>query len=109
MWAYHDSRNGLYRSPFGAVPVGGSVRLRLDVGGATGATVSVRTWIDGVGEGFVPMMGEQVGDCVRFSATLPCESAAIVWYTFVIERADGKVVRYGAKEGRTGGEGTLCD
>ena len=109
MWAFHDSRNGLYRSPFGAVPVGGTVTLRLDVGGVSDAHVTVRTWIDGKGEGFVPMTGEPDGDKVRYTAELACESAAIVWYSFVIERADGKVVRYGAREGRTGGEGALSD
>ena len=109
MWAYHDSRDALYRSPFGAVPVGGTVLLRLDVGGVEGCTVSVRTWIDGVGEGFVPMTGESAGDRVRFSAELACGTAAIVWYSFVIERPDGRVVRYGACEGHGGGVGTLCD
>ena len=109
MWAYHDSRNGLYRTPFGAAPLGSTVVLRLDVGGDAGAHVTVRTWIDGVGEGFVPMRGEAQGDKVRFEATYACDTQAIVWYSFVIERSDGRVVHYGACEGKTGGEGALYD
>ena len=109
MWAYHDSRDALYRNPFGAAPVGGTVVLRLDVGGVSDATVTLRTWIDGEGEGFVPMTAERLSDRVRYTCEYECGQAALVWYTFVIERADGKVVRYGAKEGHTGGEGALCD
>ena len=109
MWAYHDSRDRLYRSPFGAAPVGGTVTLRIDVGGDRGARCTLRTWIDGVGEGFFEMAREEVEDHLRFSCELPCDEPAIVWYTFVIERSDGKVVRYGAREGKTGGKGTMCD
>ena len=66
MWAYHDSRETLYRNPFGAAPVGGTVVLRLDVRGDAGATATLRTWIDGVGEEFVPMERERLEDRVRF-------------------------------------------
>ena len=109
MWAYHDSRETLYRNPFGAAPVGGTVVLRLDVGGDAGATATLRTWIDGVGEGFVPMDRVRLEDRVRFSCSYACDTAALVWYSFLIERSDGRVIHYGAREGRTGGEGTLCE
>lgn len=107
MWAYHDSRNRLYRSPFGAAPLGSSVKLSLDVGGATGASCSLRIWIDGEGESFVPMTAEPMGDFVRFSCEYKCEKPALVWYTFVIERTDGQIARYGT-QGATGGEGALA-
>lgn len=109
MWAYHDSRDPLYRNPFGAAPVGGTVVLRLDVGGDAGASATLRTWIDGVGEGFAPMEPERLGDRTRFSCSYECGRAAILWYSFLIERSDGRVVHYGAREGRTGGEGTLSE
>ena len=109
MWPYHDSRDPLYRNPFGAAPVGGTVVLRLDVGGDAGASATLRTWIDGVGEGFAPMEPERLGDRTRFSCSYECGRAAILWYSFLIERSDGRVAHYGAREGRTGGEGALSE
>ena len=109
MWAYHDSRDTLYRNPYGAAPVGGAVVLKLDVGGDRDASATLRTWVDGVGETFVPMVGEQLEDRVRFSVEYACEQPALVRYSFVIERGDGRVLRYGARDGKTGGEGVLCE
>lgn len=109
MWAYHDSRDSRYRIPFGAAPAGGTVTLGLSIGGDSGAHVALRTWVDGEGEAFVPMTGEPEGDHLRFSCEFTRESPAIVWYSFVIERSDGRVLRYGARDGHTGGEGMLCE
>ena len=109
MWAFHDSRNSAYRFPFGAMPTGGSVRISIDVGGDSGASCTLRTWVDGDGEGFLPMNATQEGDHLRFSCDFTREDPAIVWYSFAIERSDGRVVRYGAQEGRTGGEGVLVE
>ena len=97
MWAFHDSRNSAYRFPFGAMPTGGSVRISIDVGGDSGASCTLRTWIDGEGEGFLPMNATQEGDHLRFSCDFTREDPAIVWYSFAIERSDGRVVRYGAQ------------
>ena len=107
MWAHHDSRDTLYRNPFGAAPVGGTVVLTLDVGGDLGASATLRTWVDGEGEAFVPMAGERLEDRLRFTCEYVCEKPALVWYSFIIERGDGRVLRYGACEGRTGGVGAL--
>ena len=93
MWAYHDSRDSRYRIPFGAAPAGGTVTLGLSTGGDSGAHVALRTWVDGEGEAFVPMTGEPEGDHLRFSCEFTRESPAIVWYSFVIERSDGRVLR----------------
>lgn len=109
MWAYHDSRDSRYRIPFGAAPTGGTVTLGLSIGGDSGAHVALRTWVDGEGEAFVPMTGEPEGDHLRFSCEFTREDPAIVWYSFVIERSDGRVLRYGARDGHTGGEGMLCE
>lgn len=109
MWAYHDSRDGRYRSPFGAVTVGSAVRLKIDVGADAGASVTLRTWVDGEGEGYIAMYGERFGDFFRFTGEISREVPALVWYQFVIKCSDGRVVHYGAREGRTGGEGALCD
>lgn len=109
MWANHDSRDSHYRFPFGAAPAGGTVMLALAVGGDPNCHVSLRTWIDGEGEGFVPMTASPEGDHLIFSCEYVRTEPAIVWYSFVIERADGRVLHYGAQDGRTGGEGVLCE
>lgn len=114
MWAYHDSRNRLYRAPFGAVRVGTTVQLSIDVGGTTGASCTLRTWIDGVGEDFFPMTGETMygfdgAPFTRFTCEYTAKVQAQVWYTFVIERPDGQVARYGTQGNATGGEGALAE
>ncbi len=109
MWANHDSRDSHYRFPFGAAPAGGTVMLKLSVGGDPNCHVSLRTWIDGEGEGFIPMTSEPEGDHLLFSCEYVREEPAIVWYSFVIERSDGRVLRYGAQDGRTGGEGVMVE
>ncbi len=109
MWANHDSRDNHYRFPFGAAPAGGTVMLALSVGGDPSCQVSLRTWIDGEGEGFIPMTPEPEGDHLLFTCEYVRTEPAIVWYSFVIERADGRVLRYGAQDGRTGGEGVLVE
>lgn len=107
MWAYHNSRSALYRSPFGAVPVGGTVVLTLDVGGDSCACATLRVWIDGEGESYAPMDAEPIEHGTRFSCQYVTTHQALVWYSFIIERQDGSVVHYGAREGTTGGEGAL--
>ena len=48
MRAFHDSRQAIYRQPYGAVPAGTDVTLSLDVWEDDGAAVLCRTWVDGV-------------------------------------------------------------
>lgn len=109
MRAHHNSRDAAYRTPYGAVPAGGAVSLSVDVWGDPAALCTCRTWVDGKGEGFVPMQGTPHGDHLRFSCEITCPDPLILWYSFVIECAGG-VVRYlGAQEGRTGGIGILYD
>jgi len=55
MRIFHDSRSTEYRAPYGALELGGTITLSLDVWDAPGAHVQLRTWIDGRGEGLYDM------------------------------------------------------
>ena len=102
----HNSRLSRYRSPFGAVPCGTEVMLRAVVADADPARVRVtlRTWVDGVGEGLLPM--DHVGGGV-FHVMLPCPEPQLVWYSFIAQEEGSPEVRLGAPQGRTGGEGAV--
>ncbi len=122
MRAFHDSRKLAYRSPYGAIALGSSVTLGIDVWDAPGATVTLRTWIDDEGESLYEMTpvaqipdveqaarDEQLGVPTYYEVTIQPEHTAVVWYHFIITDANGNSVRYGAMDGRTGGEGQTCD
>lgn len=115
MKAYHDSRDTVYRSPFGVVRPGTTVQVSIDVWDAPEASVMLRSWTEGQGEHLEPMApqplaGETPDDGrARYSATLKPEVAGVVWYQFVITGQDGARTRYGARDGRVGGVGQLVD
>lgn len=113
MRAFHDSRNAEYRAPYGALVLGDAVELTLDVWDAPDVSAMLRTWVDGVGETRYPMdVVEQTstGDQrKRFHITLEPEAAGTVWYQFVIAHPEGWETRYGAQDGKLGGEGRLCN
>ena len=54
----HDSRNTIYRYPFGAVEVGSAVTLRCDVEGDGTEKVILRLWQEGAVETLVAMQSE---------------------------------------------------
>ena len=108
MKVFHDSRNVAYRMPYGVLPLGDTVTLFVDVWDAPGATVAVRTWVDGQGEAFVDMEevapdsheeAEREGAPVRYKASLTPGEQGIVWYHFVITEANGAMRRNGRKNG----------
>ncbi len=106
--AYHNSWENRYRNPFGAIPIEGIVRLGLHVApAALSPRVYLRLWHNGK-EDILAMKAENpTEDGTFFVLTLPtAEISGLFWYYFIIE-ADGTTFYYGAKEGRTGGEGIL--
>ncbi|MBQ6395393.1 MAG: glycoside hydrolase family 13 protein, partial [Atopobiaceae bacterium] len=118
MRAVHNSRLVKYRYPFGAVPVGGTVVLNLDIEDADVSRVLLRLWSDTRGERFQEMQRDRQLFAVsdgRDGATgasswftvVSCDEPEILWYRFVMELEDGSVHMYGAAEGRTGGEGVI--
>lgn len=106
MRAFHNSREGAYRSPFGALKTGDEVALAIDIFDVNDAVCRCRVWADGVGERFFEMEKAEKDGFLRFSCNFAWDSPAILWYSFVIE-AENELMRYGAKEGKTGGEGSL--
>jgi len=104
MRAFHDSRKAEYRSPYGAVEAGGAVSLSLDVFEAPEAACECRVWVDGKGERLVPMERTPLAGGARFVCALPLPEPELVWYSFIIRTPEG-TSRYGARQGRTGGEG----
>ena len=114
MRAFHDTRDLAYRSPFGAIASGASTTLSLDVFDVSNATVTLRTWIDGIGEERYPMHALDLqpgsGNPARYQVSLTPDAPGVVWYQFIIRDNDsGRELRYGALDGRTGGTGRLVD
>ena len=112
MRAFHDSRDLRCRSPHGAVAPGDSVALWLDVWDAPGAQVALRTWVDGAGERRYGMSVSEEpppDGALRYTTALTLNAPGIVWYHFIITLPDGREMRYGARDGRYGGEGQLRD
>ena len=107
MIIYHNTRQEEYRTPFGAVTVGTTVNLRLKVMEVVPDYVSVRTWIDGEGERIIPMHKDE--ELFFYEAEINCVNPAILWYYFIIGFNGGDRKYYGAKIGKTGGEGCISD
>lgn len=107
MKARHVTSEPEYRTPFGAVQLGGTVSLSIDVWGDDVVFCTLRVWTDAHGEQLIEMRGENKGDHLRFSATYKPAETGVVWYNFDIEASDGAVWRYGAREGWTTGEGAF--
>ena len=106
MKAFHDSRDIRCREPYGVVAPGTAVVLALDVWDAPGATVLLRTWVDGKGESLYPMRSVLPN---RFEMAFEPQRPGVIWYQFVIVNADGSQKRYGAQDGARGGIGQLYD
>ena len=109
MRVLHDSRQAVYRSPFGAVAVGTEVTVSIDVWDARDFSCVCRTWVDGKGETLLPMDREDLGDRVRFRCGLTSADPELIWYSFLLSGPNGTRIRYGAREGTVGGEGHLYD
>ncbi len=101
----HNSRQLIYRKPFGAVRINESVCLRIAANFGIYESCRLRIWIDGRGESFIEMNREEGPDGTFFSCCPKFSDPAIVWYHFVLKCHDGRTVWYGAKEGKVGGEG----
>ena len=100
----HNSRLPQFRTPFGAVTTGTSVSLSviLEDADPNQATLTLRTWIDEIGESLYPMTHE--GDGI-FTVELECTEPCLIWYSFICNIEGQPEVRLGAPQGRTGGEG----
>ena len=56
LWIFHDSHDITYREPFGAVPCGETITLRLKMCSSIAlSNIYLRLWRDGAGEKRMPM------------------------------------------------------
>ncbi|MGM9521814.1 MAG: 4-alpha-glucanotransferase [Oscillospiraceae bacterium] len=108
MRAYHNSRVADYRTPYGALPLGDSVELSIDIWDEPEAQCTCRVWIDGKGEQLFPMEKRELSGHLRFKCTLTPEEPELIWYSFIIKTPEGEW-RCGAKDGHTGGESVVKD
>ena len=107
MKARHVTSESSYRQPYGAAPLGGVVTLAIDVEEVGVQGCDLRLWTDEEGETLIAM--ERSAECPgRFVASFTPEHVGIIWYRFNITAEDGEVWRYGAREGRTAGEGDFA-
>lgn len=106
---YHNTWDNLYRSPFGAVKAGGSVKLRLQAqkGDLTGASVVLKNYTTGntttssmKNIGWTELKGEKAE---FWEATVKLKEKGVYGYKF-IARDGTQLEEYGedAKEGKSG-------
>ncbi|MCL4516481.1 MAG: alpha amylase N-terminal ig-like domain-containing protein [Firmicutes bacterium] len=109
----HDSRQALYRSPFGAVPTGQPVTLRVQTarGDLTGAQVRVWDQIQAREEiySMQPAGTDPDGRFDYWQAVIPARTQpTILWYRFTL--VDGtRRAYYGDDSSRDGGVGAVTD
>ena len=104
----HNSRLPQFRTPFGAVTTGTTLSLSviLEDADPAQAMLTLRTWVDEIGESRYPMTHE--GDGI-FTVELECTEPCLIWYSFICNIEGQPEVRLGAPQGRTGGEGVTYD
>ncbi len=100
LFAWHNSRESICRSPFGPLKCGEAavIRLRLRGADAERASTKLRLWADGretLREGAKERIGNELYHAYHITAP---ESPQLLWYYFIIE-VNGERRFYG---GRTG-------
>ena len=103
MTLFHDSHSIIYRAPFGAVPCGRTLRLRLR--GTQIARACLRLWWDDA-ETVYPM-SRISEDMYEYQLRLP-ETPGLLWYYFIAEDECGGKWYLGNAADGMGGVGELC-
>ncbi len=91
---YHNSRDEVYRLPFGAVPVGTEVTLRLRAfkNDLTGARLRVVDDVEGRVHSYPMQLVASDDQYDYWEYTLPTDHATLLWYRF--EAIDGAARAY---------------
>ncbi|MGI6066929.1 MAG: glycoside hydrolase family 13 protein [Bacillota bacterium] len=108
MILFHNSHDLLFRAPFGAVPCGTKLTLRLQVTSARPPeAVILNLWTGDREENISLVLEEETGDHrlygVNFSAP---QAPGHLWYYFFV-RHEGKVFYFGNNRNNTGGRGEM--
>ena len=103
---FHDSQNLYYRSPIGAVPTQSFVRLAIDVDLKDKVSlVRLHTWQETCGSIYYNLKKSSWDEKHYFIDLDMPEDGCLVWYYFIIELADGKLLYYGNNKVQMGGIG----
>ena len=103
---FHDSQNLYYRSPIGAVPTQSFVRLAIDVDLKDKVSlVRLHTWQETCGSIYYNLKKSSWDEKHYFIDLDMPEDGCLVWYYFIIELADGKLLYYGNNKAQMGGIG----
>lgn len=103
MRIYHDSQNSDYRYPFGALPCGTEVCLKLKIEDEEPTSVILRTWCNET-EALYPMTKSSNDNLYTVTITVP-DSPCLFWYYFIVNTSAGSIF-YSNPDG-LGGEG-IC-
>lgn len=108
---YHNSHDNNYRTPFGAAEISTEVKVAIDVLNSEGEfiediNVSLRLWHDKYGEKVIKM--DRNGNRYETSITMPDEGC-LLWYYFIVNKANEETLYYGNNYNNTGGEGCVYD
>jgi cyclomaltodextrinase len=110
----HNSQDLYYRTPFGAVPAGQRIRLRIRIHPADAVEeVLLRLWSGDDGERIIPMAKAvqpdedsiKDGSCV-YEVETASDHHQILWYYFMIKHM-GTYYYYSRSDDRFGGKGCL--
>jgi len=91
----HDSRNTVYRCPFGAVEAGSAITLRCDVEGDGTEQVTLRVWQEGAGETLTVMQPEKwkrKQETLKKEKTISAEKVSLVPDAAGIGEASAKTI-----------------
>jgi 4-alpha-glucanotransferase len=108
---FHDSRDPIYRRPYGAVPCGSAVALSFQaMRYEAPLTVRLRIWSTSLGEQvqdpvrIAPVEGVADRIAYEFEVCAP-DTPGLLWYHFIVSYAD-YTVQFGAPNDGLGGAGT---
>lgn len=104
----HHSHHHFFRHPFGAVPIGTQLELRLEVTTEQQpAAVMARLWLEGREEKLPMEQMEAEGHKVVYQVQLHVPAkAGLLWYYFMLQWPH-QVLYYGNNSQQLGGEGQL--
>ena len=105
MRAYHNSRELKFRTPFGAVALGGAVCVSIDTWDGEPEWAELRIRVENRSDDYF-VMNREGG---RFTFTFTPESPELYWYSFIFHFAGGGSCWYGPQPGRVGGVGQIYD
>ncbi|MFS8612561.1 MAG: alpha amylase N-terminal ig-like domain-containing protein [Planifilum fulgidum] len=108
----HDTRDPLFRHPFGAVPAGEAVRLRMQTKAGDVESVKLILWDDLKRKQSVhpmtPVGTSPDGLLEYWETTVSSDRPTVFWYHFELQ--DGsRIVRYGDQPEQDGGIGEPTD